>query len=322
MIMSAEEIKKIYIRVPFRPKRTKIQEVRRALEGCILSPVYWLLAYRDHVPGLYFRRYCALLFLKLFFKRKAQVPYVSLYQLLFWPMDSTRYLEFDFVWHALSNTGSIGRYLDVSSPRLLPLILLEKRHELTIELINPDTKDLTVTANLIKAAGFADRCNLHNCLIEAVPFAVQTFDVISSISVVEHIPQDTEAIQKMWDLLKPGGRLILSVPCAAEAIEQYRDSNDYGLLDTDKEGFVFFQRLYDDNLLQKRIFSITGKPVRYVIYGEKKAGSFSKNMESKLVDPDYPFWREPYMMGRDFAYFAAIADLPGEGVIAMEFIKE
>lgn len=315
-------IKKIYIRIPFRPNRTKTQEVLMALVGSVLSPVYSLLAYRYHVPGLSFYRYGASLSLRMLFNRQVPVPWGLLYKVLFLPIDGTRYSEFDFMWRVLKKRGSIGRYLDVSSPRLFPVILLDKRRDLSADLINPDTKDLAVTANLIKAAGLSDRCNLHNCLIEAVPFAAHTFDVITSISVVEHIPQDTHSIQKMWELLKPGGRLLLSVPCAAKAVEQYRDDNSYGLLDTDKDGFAFFQRIYDDNLLQERIFSICGKPVSYVIYGEKSAGSFSKNSERRWINPSYPFWREPCTVGQDFAFFAATSDLPGEGVISMEFIKE
>jgi hypothetical protein len=34
----------------------------------------------------------------------------------------------------------------------------------------------------------------------------------------------------------------------------------------------------------------------------------------------YPFWREGYMMGRNFQEYATIDALPGEGVVAMEFV--
>jgi len=272
------------------------------------------------VPGLRFRVDCALLGLRLLYNRKAQISYADIYRLFFWPMDSTRYFEFDFMWEALSRVP-IQHFLDVSSPRLFPIILMTKRRELSAELVNPDLKDLQVTANLVRAIGLENRCHLSDCLIDSAPFEPGSFDVVTSISVVEHIPQDTQAVQKMWDWLKPGGRLLLTLPCAAQTSEQYINRNEYGLLAPDEEGYFFFQRLYDQRLLEERIFSITGQPRQHVIYGERSTGTLRRNLDRKMGDPYYPYWREPYMMGQDFCYFKELGKLPGEGVIALEFEK-
>jgi hypothetical protein len=35
----------------------------------------------------------------------------------------------------------------------------------------------------------------------------------------------------------------------------------------------------------------------------------------------YPFWREPYMMAVEYQSFSSIDELPGEGVVMLEFIK-
>jgi SAM-dependent methyltransferase len=196
-----------------------------------------------------------------------------------------------------------------------------RKPTLLAELVNPDASDLASTASLVKALGLEDRCNLQPCLIGAAPFATRSFDVITSISVVEHILQDTEAIQKMWDFLKPGGRLLLTLPCAAEAAERYNNRNEYGLATPDEDGNFFFYRLYDDRSLEERIFSVTGPPLRRVIYGERSPGTLLRNLDRKMADPLYPYWREPYMMGRDFCYFKCLDDLPGDGVIGLEFEK-
>jgi SAM-dependent methyltransferase len=235
-------------------------------------------------------------------------------------MDSTRYFEFGFAWDSLSDFSGF-RYLDVSSPRLFPIILTLKKKAVVAELMNPDLDDLSRTGNLVKALGLESHCNLHGCLIDAAPFDSGSFDAISSISVVEHIPQDTRAIRKMWNLLKPGGRLLLTLPCAAQASEQYIDRNEYGLLAANEAGYFFFQRLYDQVSLDERIFSVTGQPRRRAIYGEKVPGALRRNLDRKLGDPSYPYWKEPYMMGRGFRYFNDLSELPGEGVIAMEFEK-
>ena len=311
---------KTHIRVPPRRTLGRSKRLGRALLGSILSPMYWLLAHRYRVPGLKFRRECALLAFRLLLRGGASLSFEDIYRALFWPMDSTRYFEFAFVWDALSGL-SVSRYLDVSSPRLFPIILTLKKSNLVADLMNPDANDLSYTANWVKAFGLESRCKLHARLIGAVPFDSGSFDVVTSISVVEHIPQDTQAIHEMWNLLKAKGRLLLTLPCAAQSSEQYIDRNEYGLLTSDDEGYFFFQRLYDQKLLEERIFSITGRPRRQVIYGEKSPGTLRANLDRKMGDPSYPHWREPYMMGQDFCYFKDVSELPGEGVIGLEFEK-
>ena len=152
-------------------------------------------------------------------------------------------------------------------------------------------------------------------------FESGTFDLITSISVVEHIPDDTQAIRTIWHSLRPGGRLLLTVPCSSQAQEEYIDRNEYGLLNANEEGFFFFQRYYDQKHLRRNIFSITGEPIRFSIYGEKKPGHYRKNYLEKLANPNYAYWREPYMMGREYRYFESVDQLPGIGVIGMEFVK-
>ncbi len=314
-----------YIRIPHKQTLGRAKRLSRALLGGVLSPIYWLLAYRYRVPGLKFRKECALLAFRLFIKRmfnkeKMYISFAKIYRLLFWPLDSVRYFEFDFVWHGLSDL-SIRHYLDVSSPHLLPIMLVLKKNQLRAELMNPDVQDLITTANLSKALGFEKRCNFHPCLISAATFEPGSFDVVTSMSVLEHIPEDNEAIRKMWEFLEPGGRLLLTVPCASGAREEYIDRNEYGLLEPDKDGFFFFQRYYDRKLLSENVFSITGEPLRYAVYGEKTAGAYHRNEQSKLSDPNYPAWREPYTMGQEYRYFDSVDDLPGIGVIGMEFVK-
>lgn len=288
--------------------------------GALLSPAYWVMAHRYRTPGLRLRINYGLLGLRLLCSPKAPVSYAMIYRVLFWPMISTRYFEFAFMWDALSKL-SIPRYLDVSSPQLFPIILILKKHELVADLVNPDAADLTSTARLVKALDLQSRCNIHACLISAAPFEPGSFDVVTSMSVVEHIPQDMQAVQKMWELLKPGGRLLLTLPCAAQASEQYTDQNAYGLLEPDEQGLFFYQRLYDQDLLEERVFSVAGQPRQRVIYGERTPGTLRRTLDRQLEDPFYPLWREPYTLGQDFCYFRGIGELPGEGVIALEFQK-
>lgn len=49
----------------------------------------------------------------------------------------------------------------------------------------------------------------------AIPEKDSTFDAILCTEVLEHVPEPIKAIKEMSRLLKPGGRLILTVPLAA-----------------------------------------------------------------------------------------------------------
>ena len=281
-----------------------------------LAPIYFGLAGRMQVPGLAFRAQIAKLGVRLVKKQ----PWPSVFEMITSPMDSVRYFEFDFARHALKDR-SIERYLDVSSPRLFPITLLALERSVIADLVNPDRRDLAVTRELARAAGYSDRCAFHQALIADSGLPASAFQAITSISVIEHIPDDARAVRVMWSLLSPGGVMVLTVPCAAEAFEEYIDINEYGLMVPDKDGFVFGQRFYDTALLEERIFSQIGEPSMSRVYGERSAGLFFANRSQKLGDPNYPFWREPFMMGRDFRYYADVAELPGIGVVGMSFTK-
>lgn len=314
-------VKRTYTRVPPIQIPTRLDRLARVVAGSALFPLYWLGAHRYGLPGLRFGIDSFRLGLRSLFGNNGDISHAEIYGMLFAPVESTRYFEFGLAWDFLSDIP-IGRYLDVSSPRLFPLALMTQRRKATAELINPNQEDLKATAGLVRACGLADRCTLWDCLIEEAPFRPSTFDLITSISVVEHIPLDKNAVQQMWELLKPAGRLVLSVPCAAVAEEQYIDVDQFGLQPSDQEGFFFLQYVYDDSLLQERVYSVVGSPTRHVIYGEKEPGTLRRGLLKKWSGGKYPRWREPYTMARDFQRYETLADLPGEGVIVMEFEKE
>jgi len=82
-------------------------------------------------------------------------------------------------------------------------------------------------ADVRKGARLAHGLGLSNGADEAVgatarylagsltelPFANGAFDVVVCNSVLEHIPQDGQALAEMRRVLRPGGRLVLTVDC-------------------------------------------------------------------------------------------------------------
>lgn len=312
------DLPRLYLTYPKSlPRVSRTKRFWHILGGLVFFPLYWAMAYAMGVPGLVFRRQCAVLGVRLLLKGR---DLRRAYNLVVAPMDSVRYFEFDFMWSTIRRLD-IDSYLDVSSPRLFPLMVVDRVPGLIADLINPDRKDLAATISWAKSLNIADRCRVYPNRIEEAPVEIGSFDLITSISVVEHIPDDTAAIRKMWDLLRPGGLLLVTVPCAAMASEEYINVDEYELLEADERGFVFWQRYYDEELLDQRIFSVTGRPRRMRIYGEKCANSYNQNATRKRTDALYPYWREPFMMGLEYELKNRLSELPGMGVVAMEFVK-
>lgn len=311
---------KTYIRVPPLVRRVFFDKAARAIVGAALAPVYRHLARRRGQPGVEFGTQSAALAAKSLFSKGRELSLAELYEMVFWPIESTRYFEFDAAWRFLCDLP-IRRYLDVSSPRLFPLLMALRKPELTAELVNPDATDLRKTQSLVRSCRLESRCRLSNCLIEQSGFPPESFDAISSISVIEHIPADTDAARKMWALLRPGGSLVVSAPCAASAEEQYIDVDFYGLQKPCPDGFFFHQYVYDQALLEERFFPVFGAPRRQLIFGEKEKGSLLRGLVKKWTGGLYPRWKEPYLMAHEFQAFESLSDLPGEGVVIMEFVK-
>jgi len=312
-------MRKQYIEVPLPVECGIVRKRLHNLVGIILMPCYMMAAHILRTPGIKVHIKCALLSLRLFFLRRISLG--KAYSLIFMPMDSTRYFEFHEVLKSLK-LMSFNRYLDVASPRILPLMLLMQNKTVVADLINPDSRDIQESERLADALDLTDRCTFTNITIEMANYATETFDLITCISVLEHIPSDIEAVEIMWSLLCPGGRLILTLPCMAQPLEQYISRNDYGVLSAGSDGYTFWQRYYDDERLHSIIFNITGLPIKMVVYGERHNGLFYRNANMKrLMRSLYPYWRESYMMAKEYRYFKTIAELPGEGVVMLEFVK-
>jgi SAM-dependent methyltransferase len=270
---------------------------------------------------LAFHARCVRLALRLLAKGEAAWPRAEAVRMLVGPMDSVRYFEFDFAWEALTAGGPPRRYLDVASPRLLPSLLVDAFPGVRADFLNPDVADLATTRRLVTAQGNAGRVAFHDALVADAALTPGAFDAVSCISVLEHIPDDVGALRAMWALLAPGGRFVLTVPCAAAGYVEHVDLNEYGLLRADSDGFVFGQRFYDEAQLAERVTGVIGSPARTAVFGERRPGAFAANRAHKLRDPTYPIHREPYFVGREFAPFPRVADLPGVGVVAMHFVK-
>jgi hypothetical protein len=114
------------------------------LKGIILSPLYLIMAGIAGAPGIGIHLRSMAFGARLLLS--GRVPLKMCYHYIFFPMDSTRYPEFHEVWKSLKSFP-FSHYLDVSSPRLMPLLLLKEAPNATAVMINPDVSDMQDTGD-------------------------------------------------------------------------------------------------------------------------------------------------------------------------------
>lgn len=297
------------------PPVTGARRITHLLAGLVLFLFYWAAGASLGVPGLRFRCRCLSAGIRLLFARRA----ADAYRCIVAPMDSVRHFEMDFFWRRIRVLRPTS-LLDVSSPRLLPLMFLRVDPSAHVDLVNPDASDLARTRALARGLGVEERCRFLEVRIDALPPDAGSYSLVTCMSVLEHIVDDLGAVRMMWDRVAPGGHLLLSVPCAAQPMEEFTNVDEYRLLDADEDGFVFWQRYYDEQRLQA-IFDITGEPVTRALYVERVPGAYDADVLAKRTDSVYPSWREPLATARAYTHHDNIATQPGMGIVALEFAK-
>ena len=90
----------------------------------------------------------------------------------------------------------------------------------------------------------ADICNL--------PFDDNSYDIILCNHVLEHIPDDTKAMQELYRVLKPGGMGIFQIP---QDLTREKTFEDNSIIDKDERAKIFGQydhvRIYGRDYFNK-----------------------------------------------------------------------
>ena len=254
------------------------------------------------MPGLTFHRYWVRLAMTSFMSRRSELR-----RAIARAMDQTispiSFLEFDFAWKAANSREPIQAYLDCSSPWLFPAMLLARRLCHTAAVLNSNARELEVIERLAREP----RHRRVKPVLEGfneVYLAGESFDLVTSLSWVARTADDTGTVKLLWNALKPGGMLLLSLPCASGRTEHSLGSDG--------------ARTYDESMLEDRVFASIGQPRRAVVYGESQgpigrtthAGTNASVSLNRYID-----------MGRRWRIYPAVRNLPAEGIIAMKFVK-
>ena len=239
------------------------------------------------------------------------------------PVSSVRYFEFPFVVEA-GNWQKANFCLDISSPRLYLIYLVDKYPHLQLEVLNPDIYDLEETAAQVKTLKLVRQISFVSDDATRLPYSDNSFDLVTSISVIEHISSDGDslAIKEMWRVLKPGGKLIITVPCAKLYYEEWREKDFYHLGNEKKDGKYFFQRFYDKSSLKLRLLDSIGiQPTSVKIFGEKVPGTFDSYIQRWINLGLQETVKDSFYIARDYKYFDDIDLLPGVGICGLAFEK-
>ena len=155
------------------------------------------------------------------------------------PLDPSRYLELPW---ALERLGAKPgeRVLDLAGPKLLAVVLA--RQGVRVTAIDQLEREIETWRAL---AGDVPGLELRVADGRALPFEDESFDHACSISVLEHIeePGDAQALRELARVVRPGGRVLVTLPHAQTYREDWRDAPVYA--NEPDSGRSFFQRWYD-----------------------------------------------------------------------------
>lgn len=91
--------------------------------------------------------------------------------------------------------------------------LMEKEGRLLYFAPESNVENLKKNKNLeVKTSNYREDTADYDIDIMDIPFADNTWDYIICHRVIEHIPDDRLGMQELYRILKPSGKLILSVP--------------------------------------------------------------------------------------------------------------
>ena len=239
------------------------------------------------------------------------------------PVSSTRYFEFPFALSSLPPNPN--RCLDVSSPSVFSFYVSQKIHPTSIWMINPDPKDIQLSAKVVKRLKIS---NIRtDCLgVDILENTQESFDCIWAISVVEHISgkyDDRYAVKLMFNALDVGGHLILTIPVDRKFWTEYRTQEFYSKSNSqqDPRGY-FFQRYYDKAAIWERIISTIGlEPSSVRWFGEKEMGHFVEYEQRWLNEGLYCTVDDPLDMVENYQEYPSWELMPGKGVCGLLFIK-
>jgi SAM-dependent methyltransferase len=140
------------------------------------------------------------------------------------------------------------RVLDLASPKMAAVALAKAGARVTsVDLLESEI------ATWRDLAGHVPGLDFQVADGRRLPFADETFDHAYSISAIEHIAEDGDfrALAELARVVRPGGRIVVTVPFDTVYREDWRDQPSYGEHTLSQNGKWFFSHVYDDDRLTR-----------------------------------------------------------------------
>ena len=169
-----------------------------------------------------------------------------------------------FEWPVVYNSLKLGEridHLDIGSgdASFFPLLLVHKKNINATFVDYSDPMDLLkVRISKLKAKRQTEsKAKYINGDARNLPFKANSFDSISCVSTIEHIPDDGDvlSLKEFERVLRPGGILVISVPMSSEFRLEYKMDHVYER--KEKGSPIFFQKIYDVSTLNNRLLKAT-----------------------------------------------------------------
>ncbi len=311
-----DSLNKAYVNLRERrngwPITARVNPLKVLLAGVSdCSVAHWYL-----MPGLNFHRYRVRLALSTIVGRRRELRNVVA-QALDETISPTAFLDFDFAWKAVASREPFGTYLDYSSPWLFPAMVLAERHCESATVLGSDPLGMEVIERLAESQQGGRSPTICRGINDGT-FTSESFDVVTSLSWIANVADDIGTLKQLWSALKPGGVLLLSLPCTTRTAEGHPGNKTSSALVQKPKNWM--RRLYDESMLQERVFAVVGQPRRCVVYGESKSGA-DRNFAIPGSNGHIHSLSKFVVVAREWQTYSSLRDIPGEGVIAMKFIK-
>ncbi|RMF94512.1 MAG: class I SAM-dependent methyltransferase [Candidatus Schekmanbacteria bacterium] len=175
---------------------------------------------------------------------------------------------------------------------------------INLTMVNPDPNDLDESRGMASLLQDASIRFMDGVSATKLPFPDNSFDVVVSISVIEHISDDGDsaAMAEFVRVARPGGKIIITFPVMGEYYEEFRAHDPYGSQSWDRERkMFFFQRFYDEEAINERLIAQHNIDViSKEYYIEKKPGIFDKYMRNCIRKGIFYSSTDPLVMLRMF----------------------
>ena len=154
-----------------------------------------------------------------------------------------------------------------------------------------------------------------------------SFDKVFSISVLEHIADngDAETLKELGRILKPGGRLVFTIPLAEEFRTEFSKEDAYDIYGAGQKTY-HWSHFYNENTIQVKLVKGSGLTLENIYYAYGVGSMIWKKIE-RLGRLGFPLWILSMMIAKyglseittqppvrnDDYYLAAVVVMKKEG---------